>query len=538
MSYKKNANLNIDKILKLLINKKRNFTIKDILYIILNINSHFTYSIENKTLIFESENRKIIENLSYNDFNFLKRNIFDRYEIHDIEEIKEYIKHNLSKYLNDTKKSDFGKYYTPIELVDLIYEMIASHISEEYCIMDLCCGYGAFIDKFKDFKFIGRDIDKDAIDFLKILGYDNVETDNSLLNITRNKYGLSQENKICIVGNPPYNDKTSKNKKSGKNAKRTINIDIDKDIMGRDLGHCFLNAYAKLNPEYICVLHPLSYLIKKSNFAKLQEFNKKYKLIDAYIFSSSLFKDLYKNTEFPIVAALYKKGEMTYEFIKNFKFKVFKTNKYLLLNSIITIDDLPEAKCTFGNNKKVSNKFKYPRRIDCTHILKSDIDLYQYNIRDTNSLVTSGNVCVKKNNKDINYCTIMFDELPYFAYIQNYRIFIQNNFIIGNLSPIICINDIHDNMFKDLMTIGFIVREYHRLECLDIDNKNSIIYTKLMKENYKNKAEKYNTFHEENFYELFLNFIDDVDNRNKYRDKINEIISKYFKNLIGNILSL
>lgn len=532
------TNTNIDKILKLLMNKKINLTMKNILCIILNLNSEISYSEENQILILKSEKQYLIENISYNDFIFLKKNVFNRYKIDDIEEIKEYIKHNLSKYLNDTKKSDFGRYYTPGELVDLIYEMLSSHISTEYSIMDLCCGYGAFIDKFKDFKFIGRDIDEDAIDFLKILGYNNVETDNSLLNIKRDKYRLSQEDKICIVGNPPYNDKTSKNKKNGKNAKRTINIDTDKDVKGRDLGHCFLNAYAKLNPEYICVLHPLSYLIKKSNFAKLQEFNRKYKLIDAYIFSSSLFKDLRKNTEFPVVAALYEKGEMTYELIRDFKFKVFKTNKYFKLNTITTIDDLPESKCIFGDNKKVGNRFKYPRRIDYAHVLKSDIDLYQYNIRDTNSLVTSGNVCMKKHNEDINYCTIMFDELPYFAYIQNYRMFIQNNFIIGNLSPLICINDIHNDKFKDLMTIGFIIREYRRLECLNIDNKDSIIYTKLMKEDYRNKADEYDELDRENFYKLFLNFIDDKAHRDKYKDKINEIISEYFKNLIENILFL
>lgn len=34
---------------------------------------------------------------------------------------------------------------------------------------------------------------------------------------------------------------------------------------GQDLGRAFLKAYATLQPDYICLLHPLAYLTKASN---------------------------------------------------------------------------------------------------------------------------------------------------------------------------------------------------------------------------------------------------------------------------------
>ena len=53
-----------------------------------------------------------------------------------------------------------------------------------------------------------------------------------------------------------------------------------------------MKAFAKLN-QSICILHPLSYLIKNSNFNSLKQFTEKYKLIKIP-FSSSLFPDLRK----------------------------------------------------------------------------------------------------------------------------------------------------------------------------------------------------------------------------------------------------
>jgi len=59
-----------------------------------------------------------------------------------------------------------------------------------------------------------------AVNVLRLLGYKNVEIDNSLLNVHRKKYKLKDADHLIVIGNPPYNDTTSKNKKSGRNAKQ------------------------------------------------------------------------------------------------------------------------------------------------------------------------------------------------------------------------------------------------------------------------------------------------------------------------------
>lgn len=477
-----------------------------------------------------SENDKDVINLLNNDEYLIIKSVMNDISSSDIIDC---VKYNYSSFFDDKRRSFLGKYYTPKQLVELIYSMIKDKLSSDYYIMDLCCGCGAFLNEFIGYHTIGTDLDSDAILFLKELNYKNVSIDNSLLNVTREKYGLNNDTKICIVGNPPYNDKTSKNKKFGNNAKLNIDIKMDDDVKSKDIGRSFLKAYSLLNPEYICVLHPLSYLIKNANFKSLGDFTSKYKLIDGVIFSSSLFYDL-GNTEFPVLAGLYERGNMDYDYIKDFTFKIYQSNNTFTLNRFTTIDELENANCIFGNNKKCGNKFKYPRKLDDKTVLQSDIGLYQFGIRDTNSLIANGNIMEFSDNKKPSYCTIMFDELPYFSYIHNYRKYIKNNYLIGNLSPLVNFDDIKNEEFQDLMVIGTILNDMHRIPILDIDSKNSILYTHHLWEKYKEKAKTYNAHINKfpNFYQMFIDMKNvDEEVRKKKRKQIEGIISTYFISL-------
>ena len=109
---------------------------------------------------------------------------------------------------------------------------------------------------------------------------------NSLKDVGRNQYELNEKDKLIIVGNPPYNDTTSIVRKKMK----TEICTPDSDLKHRDIGISFLRSYNKLNPDYICVLHPLSYLIKETNFKSLKDFKDNYKLIDGVIIGSFEFE--------------------------------------------------------------------------------------------------------------------------------------------------------------------------------------------------------------------------------------------------------
>jgi hypothetical protein len=112
----------------------------------------------------------------------------------------------------------------------------------------------------------------------------------------------------------------------------------DADVFSRDLGISFLLSYNKLAADFVCALHPLSYLIKKANFEALKEFKNNYKLIDSVVVSSGVFSATSKTTCFPIIIALYERNSfgMDYEYISYYKFKT-NDNKTFFMKGYDTI---------------------------------------------------------------------------------------------------------------------------------------------------------------------------------------------------------
>ena len=514
----------MDEVLDLLLSEQLDLTVMDAIIIISNLNQ--TPIFLKNAIVYNAgeDNEYTISFKSKSTLEDVKKRLINKYYINDFKNVRDYIKHNYSSHLPDTKKSNLGKYYTPKFIVEIMKEKIDKYITPNTYVLDLACGCGAFLEIFDDCHTYGRDIDQNAIDVLSILGIPNIAQDNSLVNVSRDKYKISTDDNIIIIGNPPYNDVTAKNKRFGTNAKSETGIEIDADISSNDLGQCFLKAYSKLDPEYICVLHPLSYLIKPTNFKSLNIFTRKYKLKEATIFSSSNFPDLKGNTEFPIIIALYEKGEMDFDYISNFNFDILNNTKKFKLSDFETIDKIIDG-------KKYINK--YPIKKDSKHIQKSDIDLYQYNIRDTNSLMSSGNLMYIATTDNLNYVTVDFKDLYKYCYLNMYRTFFKNHYLIGNLSPLININEYENNKeLQDLMIIGTILKNKHRIKCFDYTDKQSIIFTKFLLADYKKKAKTYTSGL--NFYQLF---IDIINNENIEKESmILNLISDYFQKLYNKYL--
>ena len=199
---------------------------------------------------------------------------------------------------------NLGSYYTPSEIVDVAWETIAPYLHSQTTVIDTACGYGDFLKDCEQALTIGCDIDETAIDVAreknkKVRFFQT----NALYDVSRAKFGIPQRAHLIVVGNPPYNDRTSLIRHSIK----SVNFDIDEDIASRDLGISFLRSYNKLEADLICVLHPLSYLIKPTNFRLLKEFTENYRLIDGLLISSGEFPESVKHTPFPIVLALYQR---------------------------------------------------------------------------------------------------------------------------------------------------------------------------------------------------------------------------------------
>lgn len=325
------------------------------------------------------------------------------------------------KHLNHIDAINLGSYYTPEILVDLAYSILQKNIKDikDFSIIDSSCGYGSFLTK-KDVakRLIGADIDQKAIsEAKKIIGEVDFICQNSLLNVNRLNLKIKDDEKIIAIGNPPYNDTTSIIRNSIKDT--SIQNKIDIDIKTRDLGMSFLLSYNKLKADYVCVLHPLSYLIKKTNFALLSKFAKNYKLIDGTIISSHEFSDTSRGMAFPILVALYKRDEqgMSYDYIQNYQFKV-KDDGVFRLKDFDTIASYVQK----YPNKKFLNKNDKP-------VAKF------WTLRDINAL--------KRNRTFINEDTyntvyVLMEKLPYYCYIDVFKQYTDKMpYFIGNCDVII-----------------------------------------------------------------------------------------------------
>ena len=322
----------------------------------------------------------------------------------------------LQTHLSIKETISLGSFYTPSLLVGFAYNMLNKAISclsvrsSQYELLDSSCGYGNFfygIEKYSFKRICGMDIDKKAIKVAKNnFPYINFYHNNALKDVTRKKFGIDTNSQLIIVGNPPYNDKTSivKNELKQQNM-----FQIDSDLMHRDLGVSFLLSYAKLQPDFICVLHPLSYLIKETNFKSLKNFTSRYKLINSLIVSSSFFCTN-SISYFPISISLFQKDYrgMSYEYIRNFLFMTLEGRNFKL--------------SAFDYIGKYIDK--YPNK---GRVLSSQRVAMFHTMRDINALRRSKTFVTQENSNTINvpqnkyslYCYVdifkkMISHIPYY----------------------------------------------------------------------------------------------------------------------------
>jgi hypothetical protein len=291
---------------------------------------------------------------------------------------------NLAEHLPKNERIQLGSYYTPEGLVHRVYDFIQPYVDnkkKKVVIFDSAGGCGAFLFGIKQCDYRIADRDLNACRFLKQhFDQQNVFHTNTLIEVNRTKYVISPSAFLIMIGNPPYNDTTSE----FKNGEKGQNI-CDEDLYDRDLGISFLKSYHKLNADVVCVLHPLSYLIKEANFRRLRDFKDNYKLIKAEIFSSALFHGT-GTVKFPILVALYEKtlSGMTFDYIRKYQFDVLDSSRKFILSEYKTTDGYID---------------KYPPRKN--DIKESPIGLYYYTFRDFNSLKKNTSFMLKKHPNSI-----------------------------------------------------------------------------------------------------------------------------------------
>lgn len=313
------------------------------------------------------------------------------------------------KHLTKKEAINLGSFYTPRRLVDVAYSLLdkADAITKDSIFLDTSCGYGDF---FADgFNSIGSDIDEQALDRVS----DNVKTfhRNALINPSRDTYGIKESDPLIIIGNPPYNDKTSL---VGRSSKDSV-VEIDLDLKHRDLGISFLRSYAKLKPKYVCVLHPLSYLIKETNFKALKAFKDNYRLIDSVIVSSQEFNTK-ASSYFPVIIALYEQNTlgMDYSFIVDYHFKVDDGNDVRLADFDFIRNYISKYPNARGEGEPVA---------------------YFYLMRDINALKRNKTFVDNPSDKMI---PVYANNLKYYYYVHHFKRYASKlPYYFGNLDVFI-----------------------------------------------------------------------------------------------------
>jgi hypothetical protein len=361
---------------------------------------------------------------------------------------------NLNQtHLNYKDRINLGAFYTPKKFICIVWDKIKNYLKDDTIVLDSSCGYGNFFDFDIDCQKIGNDIDFVASKTTKQnFKYIKVFNKNALKDVSRSMFEIKNDKKLVIVGNPPYNDTTSIIRNNIKNN----NLEIDLDIKTRDYGMSFLLSYAKLEADIICVLHPLSYLIKKSNFNLLKQFCSNYKLVNSTIIDSKSFKETSKGISFPIIIALYEKDskEMDYSYIQNFEFQTID-NKTFKLNQFDYISN---------HLRKYPIKNKLPQKDD----------ILFWTMRDINAL--------KRNRTFVdkfNYNSIIIDKtkLDYYIYVDVFKQFSRCvPYYFGNLDVLI------DDKLFEKYKIYFIQEVKNRYEFLDKYYNQKDIDIKIVRE--------------------------------------------------------
>lgn len=301
------------------------------------------------------------------------------------------------RHLHRRERVNLGSYYTPRECVGIAESLLAPHIAKDTVLLDSACGYGSFLGNPLAETIIGADIDPHAVaEARRLRPNAAVLRRNALLNVRRESYGIPESRRLAAVGNPPYNDRTSQ-------IRRAIKQDfseMDEGLRRRDLGLSFLTSYARLRADVVCVLHPLSYLIKEANFRLLREFADAYELLDGAMVSSAAFAENSTATHFPILIALYVRSSrgMSYETVAKFRFRTADGRVLRLAD----YDFLP----------------KYVRKYPGRNAAVARDSLFFYPLRDINAL--------KRNRTFVrSYCPglIVVDkaQLDYYIYIDVFK---------------------------------------------------------------------------------------------------------------------
>ncbi|MBQ6473543.1 MAG: hypothetical protein IJJ33_16265, partial [Victivallales bacterium] len=172
-----------------------------------------------------------------------------------------------------------------------------------------------------------------------------------------------------------------------------------------------LLAYSKLKADYVAILHPLAYLLKKTNFQAAGAFFTNYQLLHHVVFSSQEFAGTSKAAGFPVIVGFYERHPncgLGYDDVRQMTFTTVEGNSFSLSQFRYVsefIRKYPSRSCTSGG-------------------------ILFYTLRDINALRRSRTFL---NKPTTNAVQVVPEQLPYYCYIDCFKDYIDKvPYYLGN----------------------------------------------------------------------------------------------------------
>lgn len=103
----------------------------------------------------------------------------------------------MQKHLTKEQAVNLGSFYTPKNIVQKAYALLQKRVNlKDFLLFDNACGYGDFF--IGDYHYLGADIDEIALQ--KVHSKIRTIATNSLLNVSRHKFGISKNEKLIFRG--------------------------------------------------------------------------------------------------------------------------------------------------------------------------------------------------------------------------------------------------------------------------------------------------------------------------------------------------
>lgn len=395
---------------------------------------------------------------------FVMAELAGKYSVGDPSVIQAALMHHCIHEGSTAAKQKNGQFYTPAHVVDAIQALMAPLLKKcpEAVLFDPASGTGALLSRFHHHHRLAADLDPVAIALVNEMGFAQTVLCNSLQGASRAKFGIGASDSLVVITSPPFNGK-----------EKDLPV-CDGSYAASDSSVSFIKMAATLKPDNIVAVLPLSTLTKERNFKSFGFDTLKYRYAHGFIMSSKEFA--LGGAEFAILVGVFEPGLMSFADIEQAAFPIFENKGGVLVDSGKSLL-LEQIETTQGFIRSMTPKAGSPTT--------STLGVYQFNFRHINFVKAKGNLSETSSPSMI---PVQASDLWQYAYINCFKRYFVNDFVVSNLIPLCRKSDFSNPDFVDTCIYDAIMANAHRMVPFSRTNKKSLVITYQVLHNARIKA--------------------------------------------------